>query len=85
MQALKQIDGVTRVGVQSSALGESGGGSGSTCQTRDFIAQFQMVAAFDAAPAPSEEGAAGEAAPAPAPEPSGETTTASSEPESEGN
>ena len=85
VQALKQIDGVTRVGVQFSKLGESGGGSGSTCQTRDFIAQFQMVAAFDAAPAPSEEGSEGEAAPAPAPEPSGETTTASSEPESEGN
>lgn len=87
VQALKQIDGVTRVGVQSSSLGESGSGSGggSSCQTRDFIAQFQMVAAFDAAPAPSEEGSEGEAAPAPAPEPSGETTTASSEPESEGN
>ncbi len=90
VQALKQIDGVTRVGVQSSSLGgESGGasgsGGGSSCQTRPFIAQFQMVAAFDAAPVPSEEGSAGEAAPAPAPEPSGETTTASSEPESEGN
>jgi Tfp pilus assembly protein PilN len=59
VQALKDIDGVTRVGVPSSVVGESGGGAESssasaagTCQTRDFIAQFQMVAAFDAAPVP---------------------------------
>lgn len=58
VQALKEIDGVTRVGMQSSALGESSGGASSgggsaasgTCQTRDFIAQFQLVVAFDAAP-----------------------------------
>jgi Tfp pilus assembly protein PilN len=54
VQALKDIDGVTRVGVESSGLAGSSGGSGSTasagCQTRNFIAQFQMVAAFDAAP-----------------------------------
>ncbi len=85
VQALQQIDGVTRVGVQYSKLGESGGGSGSTCQTRDFIAQFQMVAAFDAAPVASEEGSEGNAAPVPAPEPPSETTTASSESELEGN
>jgi Tfp pilus assembly protein PilN len=76
VQALKEIDGVTRVGMQSSALGESsgaassGGGSAAsgTCQTHDFIAQFQLVAAFDAAPvAPTS--AEGEAiAPAAAPE-----------------
>jgi Tfp pilus assembly protein PilN len=71
IQALKDIDGVTRVGVESSALGESSGGvsSGSagtsvSCQTRDFIAQFQIVVAFDAAPVQSAEGSA-EAAPAP--------------------
>lgn len=57
VQALKQIDGVTRVGVQSSTLGEessSGNATsgGSTCQTRAFIAEFQIVAAFDAAPLP---------------------------------
>jgi Tfp pilus assembly protein PilN len=60
--ALKQIDGVTRVGVQSSALAaksssaESGsgseGGGGSDCRTRNFIAQFELVVAFDAAPVP---------------------------------
>jgi Tfp pilus assembly protein PilN len=56
--ALKDIDGVTRVGVNTSALPateEGGGGSeggSSGCQTRSFIAQFQMVVAFDAAPIP---------------------------------
>jgi Tfp pilus assembly protein PilN len=82
-QTLKQIDGVTRVGVESSELGEessSGGSSnGSTCQTHSSVAQFQMVVAFDAAPVQAGEGAEGEAAPAP--EPSAETTTASSETE----
>jgi Tfp pilus assembly protein PilN len=57
---LKDIDGVTRVAVQSSQLGnaESGGESESvgTCQTRKFIAQFQIVAAFDAAPSGLTEG-----------------------------
>ena len=56
--ALRQIDGVTRVGVESSALpplgneGEGGGGGGDNCRTRDFIAEFQLVVAFDAAPVP---------------------------------
>ncbi len=58
VQALKEIDGVTRVGLPSSELGgtdgaaTSGGGSAAsgTCQTRAFIAQFQLIVAFDAAP-----------------------------------
>jgi Tfp pilus assembly protein PilN len=59
--ALKDIDGVTRVGVGSSELasesGEagSGEGGGEDCRTRDFIAKFQLVVAFDAAPVPVEE------------------------------
>jgi Tfp pilus assembly protein PilN len=83
VQALKEIDGVTRVGVQESSIGSGSGetsGSSDSCQTRNFIAQFQMVVAFDAAPVPSEE-TEGEVAPAPAPE--AETTTTSSETESE--
>jgi Tfp pilus assembly protein PilN len=83
VQALKEIDGVTRVGVQSSTLGSAaeGASSGSatfasgTCQTHSFIAQFQMVVAFDAAPVaatPTE----GETVPPP-------TTEATSEPASE--
>jgi Tfp pilus assembly protein PilN len=58
--ALKQIDGVTRVGVESSALPSVGGseggggeGGGTDCRTRNFIAQFQLVVAFDAAPVPA--------------------------------
>lgn len=71
VSALKEIDGVTRVGVESSALpteesssesgggseSEGGGGGGSDCRTRNFIAQFQMVVAFDAAPVPAPAGA----------------------------
>jgi Tfp pilus assembly protein PilN len=65
VSALKDIDGVTRVGVESSGLGEMGadpaasgsgeaaaGGGNEDCQTRDFIAQFELVVAFDAAPVP---------------------------------
>ncbi|MGN6215849.1 MAG: PilN domain-containing protein [Solirubrobacterales bacterium] len=82
--ALKQIDGVTRVGVQSSALpqegssaesGGSGGGGGSNCQTRNFIAQFQMVVAFDAAPVPTSA----EVSEAEATEPSSESSEGSEE------
>jgi Tfp pilus assembly protein PilN len=58
--ALKDIDGVTRVGVESSELGDSedvnaGGGeegANEDCRTRAFIAQFSIVVAFDAAPVP---------------------------------
>lgn len=63
--ALKDIDGVTRVGIESSELAgvddgagsaggsesEGGGGSGD-CRTRKFIAEFHLVVAFDAAPVP---------------------------------
>jgi Tfp pilus assembly protein PilN len=50
---VRDIDGVTRVGLPSSSLPGDAGGStgGDSCQTRDFIAQFEMVVAFDAAPA----------------------------------
>lgn len=58
--ALKDIEGVTRVGVQSSELsdeesGSEGGGAagGDDCRTRDFIAKFELVVAFDAAPIPT--------------------------------
>jgi Tfp pilus assembly protein PilN len=77
--ALKDIDGVTRVGVESSELGEEGSsasatgsgeasssGANSNCQTRDFIARFSMVVTFDAAPVPPS--ATGEPVPAAAPE-----------------
>ena len=47
----RDIDGVTRVGLPISALpGGAESSDGESCQTRDFIAQFSMVLAFDAAP-----------------------------------
>jgi Tfp pilus assembly protein PilN len=67
--ALKEIDGVTRVGLESSELADeeegagsvsgsssgSGGGGSSDCRTRSFISEFDVVVAFDAAPVPSTE------------------------------
>ena len=64
--ALKDIDGVTRVGVESSELASeeegagsvsgsssgSGGGGSSDCRTRSFISEFNLTVAFDAAPVP---------------------------------
>jgi Tfp pilus assembly protein PilN len=88
--ALKDIDGVTRVGVQSSKLAESqegGGGSaeegsssagGEECRTRRFIAKFEIVVAFDAAPIPLGASPEGEVAAAPV-EPEAETAPASTE------
>lgn len=86
--ALKDIDGVTRVGVQSSELGEkgeSGGGgggssssSGEECRTREFIAKFEIVVAFDAAPVQSS-GEEGEAVAAPVAPPGEGAETPSSE------
>jgi Tfp pilus assembly protein PilN len=82
--ALKEIDGVTRVGVASSELpdkssgaGSIGGGTGGgaeDCRTRKFIAKFQIVVAFDAAPVPIV-GSTEEAVAAPAPAPPAEETT----------
>ncbi len=76
VQALKEIDGVTRVGVQSSVISEGGEGGegGGACQTHDSVAHFQIVAAFDAAPV-AESSGEGEIAPEAAP--AGETTTTS--------
>lgn len=63
VRALKDIDGVTRVGLQSSSISEGSdtdtGGGG--CEEA-FEAQFQLVVAFDAAPVPVAE-APGEVAP----------------------
>jgi Tfp pilus assembly protein PilN len=81
--ALKDIDGVTRVGVQSSELSAQAEGAGSSggedCRTRDFIAMFEVVVAFDAAPVPASASAT-EAPTAPP----AETTEASSTESPEG-
>jgi len=63
VETLKDIDGVTRVGVESSERGDdsdsSGGSSGSSgsagvdCRTRNFIASFSITVAFDSASVPA--------------------------------
>lgn len=59
--ALKDIDGVTRVGVESSELPDAqnaagaSGGSDDDCRTRSFIAKFEITVAFDAAPVGAAE------------------------------
>lgn len=87
--ALKDIDGVTRVGVESSELSDQEEGSGSSegssgseggggsCQTRKWIAEFSIVVAFDAAPIPLTAEGEGEE-PEGAPE-AAETAAASTE------
>lgn len=71
LAALRDIDGVTRVGLGSSDLPDTtsvSGGSGDSasgsvdCQTRDFIAKFKIVASFDAVPAPAVPSASPSAA-----------------------
>lgn len=64
LQALKDIDGVTRVAVPTSSVGgsesaDSGSAGSSECSAPELDAQFQMVVAFDAAPiaAPATEAA----------------------------
>jgi Tfp pilus assembly protein PilN len=88
---LKDIDGVTRVGVAYSELSakeegqatEGGGeaGGGSECRTRKFIAKFSIVVAFDAAPVPVTAG--GEEAAATATETAETTSTEAESAESE--
>lgn len=64
VEALKDIDGVTRVGFQGSSSGGEGENATSTTSCGGGrSATFQMVAAFDAAPVPPTE--TGEVAPAP--------------------
>lgn len=86
VSVLRGIDGVTRVGMQSSELpidaeaGTSGADSASAdsgCQTKKFIALFQIVVAFDAAPIPSTPSEAAEVTSTT--EPSTEATTPPSE------
>jgi Tfp pilus assembly protein PilN len=88
--ALKDIDGVTRVGVQSSELASvgnqagSGEGGNGDCRTRPSIAQFSLVIAFDAAPVPPAEGEEAAASTAVAETTSSESSEGSEESSSEG-
>jgi Tfp pilus assembly protein PilN len=65
LAALRDIDGVTRVGIASSertaqdtTLDGGSGGTSSDCRTRPAIAKFELVVAFDAVPVPAVPGAA---------------------------
>lgn len=77
LQALKDIDGVTRVGLGKSerplsesggASGEDSGASGEDCRTRAFITRFEIVAAFDEVSVPPLDAGTAPAPPAPAAE-----------------
>jgi Tfp pilus assembly protein PilN len=59
--ALRDIDGVTRIGISSSerpegaddtsaAGGATDSGASADCRTRDMIAKFEIIAAFDGVP-----------------------------------
>jgi Tfp pilus assembly protein PilN len=83
---IKDIDGVTRVGVSSSKRPErstsgsqgSGGQSGSDeCRTADSITRFEIVAAFDNVPNPSVPQAAPGASPSSATSTGGPTALVS--------
>jgi Tfp pilus assembly protein PilN len=74
LTALRDIDGVTRVGLDSSerpdtqssggAAPTAGGDADASCQTRDFIVQFQILAAFDEVPVPAAAAVPAPTAPA---------------------
>jgi Tfp pilus assembly protein PilN len=77
LQALKDIDGVTRVGLGKSerplsesggSSGEDSGASGEDCRTRAFITRFEIVAAFDEVSVPPLDAGTAPAPPAPAAE-----------------
>jgi hypothetical protein len=71
IEALKDIDGVTRVGFQGSSMeGSANATAAGNCE--GGAAQFQLVAAFDAAPVVTVETGGGAAPEAPAPEVSAE-------------
>ena len=92
LSALRDIDGVTRVGLTSSARPEgagsataasdsaAGGGGGEDCSTKDFIPKFEIVVAFDNAPAPQASGTTPATPAAPAATPPATTTPASTTP-----
>jgi Tfp pilus assembly protein PilN len=85
IEALKTIDGVTRVGFQGSTMGGGGSNATSAGSCSEGGAQFQLVAAFDAAPVVSAEGGAvapEAAAPEATTESSTETTSSESSTES---
>ena len=85
LAALRDIDGVTRVGIASSersagdaSLDSGSGGTTSDCRTRPAIAKFEVVVAFDAVPVPAVPGAAPVPGTAPDPAAAGSTAATTS-------
>ncbi|OJU82334.1 MAG: hypothetical protein BGO11_11465 [Solirubrobacterales bacterium 70-9] len=74
IEAVKDIDGVTRVGVPSSST-TGGEGNATSAGSCEGSTQFQLVAGFDAAPVAPEVGAEGIAPEAVAPEATSESST----------
>ncbi len=76
IESIKTMDGVTRVGVPQSTMSGEGGGNATTAGScgSGRSAQFQLIAAFDAAPVPLVE--TGEEV-APTPEATAEATSES--------
>jgi len=62
LQAVKDVDGVTRVAMPNSSTGggaaETGSAGGADCSFPGYETQFEMVLAFDAAPASATSAAA---------------------------
>jgi Tfp pilus assembly protein PilN len=87
--SLKDIDGVTRVGMQSSELGDASTEEAvdptqagpTSCQTRPSVAKFQVTVAFDAVELPTVAPPVDGAAPAAAPSESGVPETAAEQEE----
>jgi Tfp pilus assembly protein PilN len=88
VSSLKEIDGVTRVGMQVSELasggsGEGGGSVSASGTCGKGTAQFQIVVAFDAAPIPTTGAEGGETEVAAAPTTTATETATSTESSSE--
>lgn len=100
LASVRQIDGVTRVGLSNSVLPESqseggqggesegrGGGEGefdrASCPPRSFVARFDAIVAFDAAPASPNYASTVPTASAPVEEPAGDEASGGEEPVTE--
>jgi len=80
--SLKEIDGVTRVGLENSALASTGGAEAASAASREGGckgATFSLVVAFDAAPPSPDSSAGSEEAAAEAPASSESSEESSSE------
>lgn len=82
IEAVKSIDGVTRVGFQGSSMGGGGANATAAGSCEGGGAQFQLVAAFDAAPVVNVEEGGAVAPEATSPEASAESSAEATSSES---